>query len=196
LDAAIPSSVAAMLVIGLLAADIILPVPSSVVIAFAGKMLGFWGGTVAAWCGMTVGAVVAFGLTRKFGRPMALRFATNSDLERMDALASRLGVLVLTLARPVPILAEASVLLMGTTRLQWWRFLAAVGLSNLGIAAAYAALGDSATLSVVLIASISLPLLAGGIARLIWPDTNLQMSTADQHSDDGSRPPYRRPEVR
>lgn len=102
---------------------------------------------------------------------MAQRFATAGELKRVDAMAARVGLLVLVLTRPIPILAEASVLLMGTTGLAWWRFLVAVGLSNLGIAAAYAALGDSVRLPVALAASIALPLLAGGIARLLWPRT-------------------------
>jgi uncharacterized membrane protein YdjX (TVP38/TMEM64 family) len=97
-------------------------------------------------------------------------------MERVDAMSARVGLLVLVLARPIPILAEASVLLMGTTRLAWWRFLVAVGLSNLGIAAAYAALGDSVNLSVALVASIILPLLAGGIARFLWPETGRRVS--------------------
>jgi uncharacterized membrane protein YdjX (TVP38/TMEM64 family) len=169
LDAALPPSTVATLVIGLLAGDIVLPVPSSVVITFSGKVLGFWGGMAASWCGMTVGGVVAFGMARAWGRPIARRFARTDELERVDALAARVGVLVLVLTRPIPILAEASVLLMGTTSLVWWRFLAAVGLSNLGITAAYAALGDFVKLPAALMASIALPLLAGGVARLLWP---------------------------
>lgn len=182
LDATLPPSTVAMLVIGLLAADILLPVPSSVVITFSGKMLGFWGGTAASWCGMTVGATFAFGLVRVLGRPMAQRLTTTNELNRVDALAARVGTLVLVLTRPIPILAEASVLLMGTTRLAWWRFLVAVGLSNLGIAAAYAALGDSAKWPVALVASIILPLVAGGIARLVWPEIGQRVSPPGSQS--------------
>ena len=57
----------AVAVFGLLASDIVLPVPSSVVITFGGRILGFWDGTGVAWCGMTAGAVIAFWLGRVFG---------------------------------------------------------------------------------------------------------------------------------
>jgi hypothetical protein len=67
------------------------------------------------------------------------------------------------------VLAEASVLLMGTTRLAWWRFLIAVGLSNFGIAAAYAALGERVQLPIAIAASIALPALAAALARWFWP---------------------------
>ena len=165
-----PGTVAAA-VFGLLAGDILLPVPSSVVITFAGRMLGFWYGAGAAWCGMTAGAVMAFWLVRVFGRPLARRLSSDRELARTDALVSRWGVFVLVLARPVPVLAEASVLLMGTTQLAWWRFLIAVGLSNLGIAAAYAALGNRVQLPVAIAASVALPLLTAAVARWFWPDT-------------------------
>jgi len=78
-------------------------------------------------------------------------------------------VFVLVLTRPIPVLAEASVLLMGTTRLEWWRFLVAVGLSNLGIAAAYAALGNRVQLPVAIAAAVALPLVSAAVARRLWP---------------------------
>ena len=164
----LPPTTVTILVIGLLASDIFLPVPSSVVSTFAGKMLGFWAGTAATWCGLTSGAVFAFWLVRVCGRPLAKRLSSDEELARMDALAARFGVLVLVLTRPVPVLAEASVLLMGTTRLAWWRFLLAVGLSNLGLAAVYALLGDRVQLPYAAAAALALPLLAAAIARWCW----------------------------
>jgi uncharacterized membrane protein YdjX (TVP38/TMEM64 family) len=118
---------------------------------------------------MTAGAAVAFGLVRLLGRPLARRLSGDQELARADALASRWGIYVLVLARPVPVLAEASILLMATTRLAWWRFLTAVGLSNLGIAAAFATLGDRVQLPIAVVASIALPLAAACLARWAWP---------------------------
>ncbi len=177
LDATLPSSSVVMLVIGLLVADILLPVPSSVVTTFSGRMLGFWGGTAASWCGMTAGAMIVFGLARACGRPLVQRLTTADELERVNAMAARTGIFVLVLSRPIPVLAEASVLLMATTRLACWRFMAAVSLSNLGIAAAYSALGDSVKLPIAIAASIALPFLVGGVARLLWPKPGQRPST-------------------
>lgn len=169
LNRSLPPVTAAALVVGLLAADIFLPVPSSIVSTFAGKMLGVWAGTAASWCGMTLGTVAAFWLVRVFGRPLARRLSGEQELARMDAMTDRYGVLILVLARPVPVFAEASVLLIGTMRIGWWRFLIPVGLSNLGIAAIYAVLGDRVQLPVALAASIAVPLVATLMARLYWP---------------------------
>lgn len=178
LDDELSPGTVAIAVIGLLASDILLPVPSSVLSTLAGHALGFWGGTGASWCGMTLGAVIAFWLVRIFGRPLARWLSSDQELERTDALAARWGVFVLVLARPIPVLAEASVLLMGTTRLGWWQFLTAVGLSNFGLAAAYAALGERVQLPIAIAASIVLPLLAAGMARILWPSV--------RHADDQS----------
>ena len=77
---------------------------------------------------------------------------------------------MLVLTRPVPVLAEAGLLLLGSTRLPWRWFLLPVLLSNLGIAAIYAALGNWVRMPVALAASIALPLAAAVIARRLWPE--------------------------
>jgi len=157
-----------LMVVGLLAVDVFLPVPSSVVSTVAGSVLGFGLGTAASWLGMTLGAGGAFLLARLLGRSLALRFSKAEDLGRIDVLSARYGPMVLVLARPVPILAEASVLFLGATRLSWTRFFVPIALSNLGIAAVYAALGDLVQLPVALAASIALPLVLTALARWRW----------------------------
>jgi len=158
-----------LLVVGLLAVDVFLPVPSSVVSTVAGSTLGIAWGTGASWLGMTLGALLAFVLARGLGRPLALRFSGEESWARIDALSSHYGPLVLVLARPVPILAEASVLFFGATRLSWPRFFLPVALSNLGIALVYSALGDLVQLPIALAASIALPLVLTVVARWVWP---------------------------
>jgi len=170
LDASLSPATVAAIVVGLLAVDILLPVPSSVVSTFAGSTLGFAAGTAASWLGMTAGAVLAFVLARFLGRPAALWLSGREDLDRVDALSRRYGPAVLVLTRPVPVLAEASLLLLGSSRLPWRWFLLPVLLSNLGIAAIYAALGHWVQMPVALAASIALPLAAAALARRLWPE--------------------------
>jgi uncharacterized membrane protein YdjX (TVP38/TMEM64 family) len=180
LDRTVSPAVVSAMVVGLLATDVFLPVPSSVISTVAGEVLGFWAGTGASWLGMTAGAVFAFGLARVFGRPLASWLSGREDLARIDAASSRAGPLVLVLARPVPVLAEASVLFLGATRLPWTWFLVPVALSNLGIAAAYAALGRWVQLPVAVAASVVLPLVAGAIARRWWPSTDPNQAAEEE----------------
>jgi len=153
----------AAIVIALLASDILLPTPSSMISTLGGWQLGWFGGTLASWAGMTLGAVIGFALARRWGRPFALWLSTEEDLDRMRGLSQRFGPAVLIFSRGVPVLAEASVLLMGIHQLSWQRFFLAVVSSNLGIAFAYSAFGDYAQqnqwLPLALGVSIALPVL-------------------------------------
>jgi uncharacterized membrane protein YdjX (TVP38/TMEM64 family) len=163
--------IVALLTVTVLAVDVFLPVPSSVVSTFAGSQLGAVAATAASWLGMTLGAVLAFGLARSFGRPLAVRLSSREDIERMDGLGAQWGTWLLIVTRALPILAEAAVLLLGTTTLGWRPFLLAVSASNLGIAMVYSALGQVAgsygELPLALAASIAIPLVATIVARLL-----------------------------
>lgn len=158
--------VIAAVVVGVLATDIFLPVPSSVINTLAGYELGVVGGTAASWLGMSLGAAIGFLLARRWGRPFALWLTDGSDLARMRWLSQRYGPGVLVLTRGVPILAEASVLLMGIHELSWRRFLPPVLVSNLALAFAYAKFGEFAEnngwLPMAIGVSIAIPLLLTG----------------------------------
>jgi uncharacterized membrane protein YdjX (TVP38/TMEM64 family) len=165
-------SVVALTTFCVLVSDILLPVPSSLVSTLAGSQLGVLPATAVSWLGMTAGAILGFFLARVFGRGIAARLASNDDLARMDRVADHFGSWVVILTRPLPVLAEAAVLLLGTTEMAWSRFLPAMMLSNLGIAGVYSVLGSWAQsqheLPWALAASIALPVLAAGVARLFW----------------------------
>lgn len=167
-------AIVAGLIAAILATDIFLPIPSSVVSTVAGVVLGVGLGTLASWVGMTAGACLGYGLARLLGRPLARRFSSDEELDRMDQLSARYGPLILILARGVPVMAEASVLLLGTAKLSWWRFFPPVAAANLGLALAYAAFGDLADryapLPIVLAVSVALPVLAAMVATRLYPD--------------------------
>src|SRR5688572_5283038 len=73
--------ITAAVVVGLLATDIFLPVPSSVISTAAGWRLGWLGGTAVSWAGMSAGAVIGFALARLWGYRFAAWFSRPQDLE-------------------------------------------------------------------------------------------------------------------
>jgi uncharacterized membrane protein YdjX (TVP38/TMEM64 family) len=166
------TAVTVLTVIGLLAGDIVLPVPSSLIITLAGAQLGVVGGTLAAWVGMSLGAVIGFALARRWGPAFAQRLAGPDDLQRVRAVSDTYGPLALVVLRGAPVLAEASVLLLGIHRLTWRRFLPPVLLANLGVAMAYALFGRIADqhgwLPTALGVSLALPLLLTAGSRRWW----------------------------
>ncbi|MGI9474498.1 MAG: TVP38/TMEM64 family protein [Rubripirellula sp.] len=161
------------LIVGLLATDILLPIPSSVISTMSGWQLGWFWGTVATWVGMNLGAAIGFALARRYGRGFARYFSRDDDLERMRTISDRYGPMVLVLTRAMPVFAEASVLIAGIHRLDWKRFLPAILFSNLGISVAYAAFGDFAErnhwLPLALAVSVSVPVLVAFVARRWMP---------------------------
>lgn len=80
-------TVAALLVVGLLSTDVLLPIPSSVLSTLGGEVLGFTLGTAASFAGLMIGAVLGFGLVRILGRPLAVRLAGADNIEQIDRLS-------------------------------------------------------------------------------------------------------------
>lgn len=161
-------------VVALLASDIFLPIPSSAVSTLAGWQLGAVGGSLAAWAGMSLGAAIGFALARWFGQPAVAWLTRAGDLERTRVLAERFGPALLILGRGVPVLAEATVLLLGMHGLAWRRFLPPVLLANLILAIAYAVFGEIAGnqqwLPLAIGVSIALPVLMVAAFKLIATD--------------------------
>jgi len=161
----------ALAIVLLLAGDVVLPVPSSLVGTAAGYTLGFVGGTLTALVGMTAGSLLAYALGRGSGRAVARRLVGERETARLRALWGRVGDWGVVVARPVPVLAEASAVFAGIGGMPPGRFLALSTLSNLGISAAYAAVGRySARADSFLLAFAGAMLLPGAamlLARLV-----------------------------
>lgn len=160
-------------IVALLAADVLIPVPSSAVSTYAGAKLGVVGGTAASWVGMTAGALIALSAARWLGRRVTGRLTSADDLARIDRAGARLGSTLVVLTRALPLLAEAAVVWVGLAGVSLRVVLPALALSNLGIALAYALLGRFAherqLLWPALVASVALPVLATLLARRWLP---------------------------
>jgi uncharacterized membrane protein YdjX (TVP38/TMEM64 family) len=131
---------AATSIFALLVLDVILPVPSSIVSTASGVLLGFWQGAAVVWLGMMGACLFGYALgSRATG--VARRFVGDDGLIRAERLASRYGDWTILVCRPVPVLAEASVIFAGIIRAPFPRFAWLTAASNLGIALGYAAFG-------------------------------------------------------
>ena len=157
------SALVAVVLGGLLAVDILVPVPSSLVSTAAGFFLGAGGGIVTSLAGMTVSCIGGYYLGVQFGRPAANRLVGDGEMTRLEKLRQRIGDWVIVVTRPVPVLAEAAVLFAGISEMPIHQFLLLATLSNLGVSAVYAIVGAfSATVNSFLFAffgSILVPLI-------------------------------------
>jgi uncharacterized membrane protein YdjX (TVP38/TMEM64 family) len=164
-EAAPPPTVLAVAVAAILASDLVLPVPSGPISTFAGGRLGPGLAWAACWTGMTCGAVLAFALSRRWGRPLAVRFAGEQGVAAAEEACAEHGSWLLLATRPLPVLAEASALVVGALGLSWRAFLPPVLASNAALAWIYVALGHVAArhgwAPAALCASAAIPLAAG-----------------------------------
>lgn len=158
---------AVAVVIGLLAVDVVLPVPSSAVLVAAGAVLGPVVGAVAGTLGIVAGATVGYALGARFGPE-----PTGPDAARARLLVERWGPAALVMTRPVPLLAESTAVVAGSTRMDPGRFLAAVvtgavptgvGLALAGDAGASSL--DGSGLGMVLVVTVALAVVAALVAR-------------------------------
>ena len=138
-----PWQSASLITIGL-AIDIFLPVPSSVLLTFAGQSLGLWTGTLVGWMGLNISAAIGVWTSRKFGPWVVERFSSADAVQDIQTLNKWSLWWTLIACRPLPILAEASVILAGINRVPSRQFWPPVLIANLIIAGAYSWLGESA----------------------------------------------------
>lgn len=152
----------------LLAFDVLLPVPSSIVSTGAGVLLGFTLGTTVVWTGMMAGCLVAYALGAR-ASGAAERFVGAESLNHARRLAERYGNWTIVICRPVPVLAEATILAAGLVRAPLGRVLLLAGAANLGIAVGYAAVGAFAmrvdSFLVAFVGAILIPAVAFGVAK-------------------------------
>ena len=160
----------AIVIVFVLASDVFLPVPSSVVSTAAGALLGFWIGAIVSTAGMTLGCVLAYWSGKNFGLPLVRRMVSQRDLEDVRARFRRSAAWALATTRPIPVMAEAAALFAGLAGVTFSRYLVITTLANAGISAIYSVAGASARgaqwFLLAFLASCALP----GIAILLARD--------------------------
>ncbi len=124
----------------LLALDVFLPVPSSIVSTGAGVLLGFWMGTAVIWIGMTLGCVIGYAFGA-YAAGAARRLVGADGLANAGKVMDRYGPWAIVICRPIPVLAESSVVFAGLVKSPLVPFLWLTALADLGISIAYAAVG-------------------------------------------------------
>ena len=126
--------------IGLLMADVVLPVPSSGVMILQGAAYGLFWGSLLSLVGGTGATFTGFVVGRR-SRQIVNRIAAPDERLRVLDLLDKYGIWAVVVTRPVPMLAETVAILAGAGRLSWWRVTVAGALGNVVPAVAYAAVG-------------------------------------------------------
>ena len=131
---------AASLGVGLLIADVVLPVPSSLVMVAHGALFGVVVGTLLSLLGSVGAASFGFAIGRRGGKVLE-RLVTPAERTRADNLLTRWGTLAIIVTRPVPLLAETVAIMAGASRMSWTNVVVASLLGSLPPALLYALTG-------------------------------------------------------
>lgn len=126
----------------LLIADIALPIPSTVVMSSLGWIYGwFWGGVISV-AGSVLSGSFAYGLSRYFGRSVAVRIAGEDGLIKAESWFKDCGGWLVAVSRWMPVLPEAVACLAGLANMPWRRFWLALVCGSLPLGFAFAAIGQ------------------------------------------------------
>lgn len=127
--------------IGLLVADLALPIPTTAVIAALGMLYGpVLGGSIGS-LGSVASGLIGYGLCRHLGRPFALWLNGERALATGDRLFSRAGGWFVVLSRWLPVLSEVVACLAGLSRMSFTVFLAALLCGSVPLGFVFASIG-------------------------------------------------------
>lgn len=131
---------AAALGVGLLVADVLLPVPSSLVMVAHGAIFGVVSGTLLSVLGSMGAALFGFAIGRRGGK-LIERLVTPDERAHANKMLARWGALAVVVTRPVPLLAETVAIITGASPLGWGRMTLASFAGSLPPALLYALTG-------------------------------------------------------
>lgn len=153
---------AASIGIVLLVADLLLVIPSGLIIALMAALLGGVIGAIVGAIGLSLACALGFWIGRSIKGDFSDNPAEQRQFTYAKDLIRRNGVIILSACRPIPVLAELSVIAAGALGLPMRSVMMATVLANVGLASVYAGLGSMAGtgwlgFSFVLAASLALP---------------------------------------
>jgi uncharacterized membrane protein YdjX (TVP38/TMEM64 family) len=156
----------------LLVLDVVLPVPSSIVMGVNGQLFGVAMGTMVSLFGTMAAAVVGFWIGRT-GGPLLDRIVSAEERRRADRVLKKWGPLAVIVSRPVPMLAEVMTILAGTSRMTWPVFLLSALLGSVPMCYLFSLAGEQASLVVMFGAVI-------GLAAVFWVVGRWLIRSADE----------------
>lgn len=126
--------------IGLLVADIFLPIPTTAIIAALGIYYGPVIGTLVSLAGSVAAALVGYGIGRILGRPAAQRFIGDA-IETGERVFSHHGGWIVAASRWMPVLPEVVSCVAGVSRMPLPLFLGAVICGAFPLCVTFAVIG-------------------------------------------------------
>ena len=130
-------------VVGLLVADVVLPIPATPVMSAAGYLYGAVIGGLVSAMGSFLAGMVGYGLCRGVGRGMAVWLAGEKELGEQEQIFRRSGPWLVAASRCLPLLPEVISCLAGLTRMPLGVFALSMACGSLPMGFIFAGIGAS-----------------------------------------------------
>ncbi|MDT8391269.1 MAG: VTT domain-containing protein [Lentisphaeria bacterium] len=167
-------SLVAGAVIGLLVVDILLPVPSSVVMILSGRLLGFSLGGSVSFAGALLAALLGFFGCRWGGQTVFTKLVGHRDGVKVKQWFEEYGVIAIILSRPVPMLTEILSCLAGLSKVNPATFISAAVLGTLPVCFVYSWFGAEGGPGLMAAVWVSIAIPAVGWVFTKWVKTRRQ----------------------
>lgn len=127
----------------IMVSDIILPVPSTLVMLFNGSLFGIFWGSMLSIISNLVSCSLGFWIGKKSKKWMS-KISSSEEQESANRFLAKYGFYGLMFSRGIPILAEAVAVISGTGKMKFSSFVLACVLGLLPISFLYAYTGKMA----------------------------------------------------
>lgn len=139
---------AGLVIFLLLLIDIIIPVPSSVLIMFAGSIYGIFLGTFIGFTGSLGASFAGFFIMRRLRESVGKKLVGIEELGNMNIWFHKWGEIGLVLSRMIPMVTETMSFLAGLSKITWKRFFALTSFGALPMSIYYVYVGSISKSSV------------------------------------------------
>ena len=155
--------------VGLIIADIAIPIPTTLIITLLAQVYGVLVGGLLGTLGCFLAGLTAYGLTRSRGRGFA-KWLLGDELARVETFYVNSGAFAVACSRWLPLIPEAISCLAGLARMPFGKYCASLLAGCIPMCFAYAALAKISTNPTVpLVISIVVPVPIWWIAgRLLY----------------------------
>jgi uncharacterized membrane protein YdjX (TVP38/TMEM64 family) len=158
----------AVTIVGLLAADVFLPIPSSLVMVLSGAAFGVWWGALLAFAGSIGGEWLGFELARRYGTGLSSRFVGDAgEVQRLNQVLRQHGAAAVVVTRALPVVMETMSVVAGVSTMPRQTFLVASALGTAPIVVVYAYAGAMSRETGSLVPAIVI-LVAVAAAGWVW----------------------------
>ena len=155
-------------VIGLLAADLFLPIPSSLIMVLSGAAFGVVWGSILSLVGSVGGEWLGFELVRRYGRSASARFVDDDEFERLSRVFDRHGAAAVVVTRALPVVMETLSIVAGLSAMTRRTFLVASLMGTLPVVVVYAYAGAVSKATGSLVPAIVMLIAVAGFGWVIY----------------------------